>query len=135
MDFEAFLKEFDQREINEWLGIRLIEYSPDYGRICLTKTDKTPQGIGGSVHGGVLATMADVVMLVAVFSNMKEGAEPAGTADLNITYLRPAHGEKIYADARVIKRGRQLATVEVDITDDEGRLCAKSRLLYAFRAA
>lgn len=133
MDFENFARDFDQKDFNRMLGIRLLESAPDYGRICLAKTDTTPQGIGGSVHGGVLATMVDVAMLVAVFSNMKAGSEPAGTADLNITYLRQAHGDNIFADARVIKRGRQLASVEVDITDDEGTLCARGRVLYAFR--
>jgi acyl-coenzyme A thioesterase PaaI-like protein len=30
--------------------------------------------------------------------------------------------------------GRQLAVVEVEITDDAGRLCAKGRTIYALRA-
>lgn len=73
-------------------------------------------------------------MLVAIFSESREGEVPAGTAELGITYLRQAQGENIYAEGRVIKRGRQLSLVEVDISDDEGRLCAKGRTLYAFRA-
>jgi uncharacterized protein (TIGR00369 family) len=59
--------------------------------------------------------------------------QPAGTADLNISYLRPVHGDYADAEAVVIKRGRQLAVIEVSITDDQGRLCAKGRVLYAFR--
>jgi acyl-coenzyme A thioesterase PaaI-like protein len=43
-------------------------------------------------------------------------------------------GSGIFAEARVIKRGRQLAMIEVEITDAGGRLCAKGRTLYAFRA-
>ena len=69
------------------------------------------------------------------FANLKDDQQPAGTADLNITYLRPAHGRHIFADATVVKHGRQLAMIEVTIVDDEGRLCAKGRTLYAFRAA
>lgn len=65
---------------------------------------------------------------------MREGEQPAGTAELSITYLRQTHGVHIYAEANVIKRGRQLSLVEVDITDDDGRLCARGRTLYAFRA-
>jgi acyl-coenzyme A thioesterase PaaI-like protein len=33
-----------------------------------------------------------------------------------------------------VKHGRQLAMIEVSIVDDKGRLCAKGRILYAFRA-
>jgi uncharacterized protein (TIGR00369 family) len=130
---ESFWDDFDNRPFHKMLGITLVERKPGFGRICLTKTADTPAGIGGSVHGGILATMVDVAMLVAIFGDMRPDQEPAGTAELIISYLRQAHGEHIYADATVIKRGRQLAMVEVSIVDDEGRLCARGRTLYAFR--
>jgi acyl-CoA thioesterase len=133
-DFEQYRREFDAQSLQRLLGITLVERRPGYGRICLTRTPATPQGIGGSVHGGILAAMIDIAMIVAIFSDLKPGQTPAGTADLNITYLRPAHGERIYAAAKVIKTGRQLAVVEVEITDGDDRLCAKGRTLYAFRA-
>lgn len=133
-NFEEYRTEFDNHALHKMLGIRLVERRPGFARICLTKESETPQGIGGSVHGGILAAMVDIAMLVAVFSDMKPGVLPAGTADLNISYLRQAHGDHIYADATVIKRGRQLAMIEVSIVDDEDRLCAKGRTLYAFRA-
>ena len=133
-DFESYRKHFDQQPLQRLLGITLVERRPGFGRICLTRTPDTPQGIGGSVHGGVLAAMVDIAMLVAVFTDLRPEQQPAGTADLNITYLRPAHGRKVFADATVVKSGRQLAMVEVTITDDESRVCAKGRTLYAFRA-
>ncbi len=133
-DFAAFKAEFDASPYHRFLGITVVERGPGYGKIVLKKDADTPGGIGGSVHGGVLSAMVDIVMLVALFSELKESEVPAGTAELGITYLRQAHGEHIYAEANVVKRGRQLSSVEVDITDDEGRLCARGRVLYAFRA-
>lgn len=129
-----FIKAFDSNPWHKTLGVTLVEQKPGYGKIMLTRSENTPTGIGGSVHGGVLASMVDIVMLVAIFAEMREGEQPAGTAELGITYLRQSHGEHIYAEGKVVKRGRQLALVEVDITDDEGRLCARGRTLYAFRA-
>ncbi|MBD3649406.1 MAG: PaaI family thioesterase [Pseudomonadales bacterium] len=133
-DFQQYKREFDNQPLHKMLGISLLDRSPGYGKIRLTKDAGTPGGIGGSVHGGILAAMVDIAMLVAMFAEMREGEIPAGTADLNITYLRQAHGDEIIAEARVVKRGRQLSMVEVDITDSEGRLCARGRTLYAFRA-
>ena len=86
------------------------------------------------MHGGVLAAMVDIAMLVAVFADLRPGEQPAGTAELGITYLRQAQGGEIFAEAQVIKRGRQLAMIEVEISDEQGRLCAKGRALYSFRA-
>ncbi len=130
----TFIQEFDNNPFHRSLGITLLERSAGYGRIMLTRNENTPTGIGGSVHGGVLASMVDIAMLVAMFAEMREGEVPAGTAELSISYLRQAQGAHIYATARVIKRGRQLSAVEVDITDDDNRLCARGRTLYAFRA-
>ncbi len=133
-EFDAYRRDFDAQPLQRMLGITLVERRPGFGRICLTRTEATPQGIGGSVHGGVLAAMVDIAMLVAVFSRLRPGQQPAGTADLNISYLRPAHGARVFADAVTIKSGRQLAMIEVSIVDDEDRLCAKGRTLYAFRS-
>lgn len=133
-DFPAYKAQFDANPYHQQLGVTVIEQRPGFGRIRLLKDENTPGGIGGSVHGGVLAAMVDIAMLVAIFAEMREGEVPAGTAELSITYLRQAHGDEIFADANVVKRGRQLSLVEVDITDSEGRLCARGRTLYAFRA-
>ena len=132
-DFETYKETFDANPYHRMLGVTLLEQRPGYGKIMLTRDSDTPSGIGGSVHGGVLAAMVDIVMLVAIFAEMREGEQPAGTAELSITYLRQSHGDHIYAEANVIKRGRQLSLVEVDITDGEDRLCARGRTLYAFR--
>ncbi|MEX1102848.1 MAG: PaaI family thioesterase, partial [Dehalococcoidia bacterium] len=60
---------------------------------------------------------------------------PSGTADLNITYLRPALGERITAEATVLRKGRQLAVAEVEVFAGDGRLCAKGRAIYSLRQA
>lgn len=132
--FAAYKAEFDANPYHRYLGVTVVERGPGYGKIVLAKGPTTPGGIGGSVHGGVLAAMVDIAMLVAMFAEMREGEVPAGTAELSISYLRQTHGEHIYATARVVKRGRQLSHVEVDITDDDDKLCARGRVLYAFRA-
>ncbi len=133
-DFADYKAEFDANPYHQYLGIQVLERGPGYGKIALKKSETTPGGIGGGVHGGVLAAMVDIAMLVAMFAEMREGEVPAGTAELTISYLRQTHGEHIYATAHVLKRGRQLSHIEVDITDDEDKLCAKARTLYAFRA-
>ncbi|MCH8256319.1 MAG: PaaI family thioesterase [Proteobacteria bacterium] len=132
--FTEYKTDFDSNPYHQMLGITLLERSPAYGKIVLLKDGNTPSGIGGSVHGGVLAAMVDIVVLVAMFAEMRDDEQPAGTAELSITYLHQTHGEHIYAEARVVKRGRQLSFVEVDITDDNDRLCARGKVLYAFRA-
>ena len=92
-------------------------------------------GIGGSVNGGVIATMVDMAAVAASLNGLSPDVEPAGTADLAVTYLRPAFGDWVDATASVIKRGRQLSSIEVKVESSEQKLCAHGRVLYASRVS
>lgn len=128
------LNSFNDNPFHQYLGLEIEEHRTDFVRLKLHKTATTPTGIGGSVNGGVIATMVDMAAVTAVFTNLRESDQPAGTADIQVTYLRQAQGDVIYADATVIKRGRQLCSVEVSIINDADVLCARGRVLYALRA-
>ncbi|HEY5645759.1 MAG TPA: PaaI family thioesterase [Pseudomonadales bacterium] len=134
LDPAEFFRNFDANPFHRYLGLTLAETRPDFARLRLAISPDTPTGVGGSVNGGVIATMVDMAAIPAVFSGLGSGSRPAGTADLQVTYLRQAHGAWVDAEATVIKRGRQLCTVEVSIVDDSGQLCARGRVLYALRS-
>jgi uncharacterized protein (TIGR00369 family) len=77
-----------------------------------------------SFHGGVIATLIDLAGHAAVAVKI---GKMAPTIDLRIDYLRPSIGESIVARARLLKVGRRLARVDVDVTDAQGRLIAVRR--------
>lgn len=124
---------FDERPLNKLLGLSLADARPGFARIAMRTSPLTLAGIGGSVHGGLLSALVDIAMLEAVFPMLAANEQPAGTADLNITYLRPALGDTIYAEATVLRKGRQIAVTEVAILDAAGRLCAQGRTIYSLR--
>jgi uncharacterized protein (TIGR00369 family) len=70
---------------------------------------------GGSVHGGVLATMVDVAMGTAVATT---GGESPVTVSLTVTYLAPGSAGRLEARARVRKRGTRLMVVEAEVVQD-----------------
>lgn len=129
-DFE---KHFNEFPLHKFLGLSMVELRDGYAKIAMDTGPNTLGGVGGSVHGGVLAALVDITILRALFAVPDPDVVPAGTADLGITYLRPALGKRIYSEGKVLKKGRQMAVIEVDITDENGKLCAKGRTIYAFR--
>jgi uncharacterized protein (TIGR00369 family) len=48
------------------------------------------------------------------------------TVELKINYLRPVREAKLRAEGRVIQRGRTVGYVECEVTDENGKLVAKS---------
>ena len=117
------------------IGVELVESRTGYARCRLPVADRVRGGVAGSVHGGVISALVDIAAIVAIAATVRHGEQMAGTAELNISYLRPALGTMVFSTAQVIKKGRTLAVCDVDITDDTDRLLAKGRVTYALRSA
>ena len=73
----------------------------------------------GTVHGGVLATLADTAAGVAVSVN------------LDIQYLAPATTGTLLASGRVVKLGRRLAFAEAEVTAADGTTVARAQVTVA----
>jgi 1,4-dihydroxy-2-naphthoyl-CoA hydrolase len=87
----------------------------------------------GIVHGGVYATMAEGMASEATFRAVyPEGNVAVGMSN-QTSFLRPITHGTIHAEARRRHRGRTTWVWEVDFTDDDGKLCALTRVTMAVR--
>ena len=79
----------------------------------------------GTVHGGFLATMLDSALACAIHTTLEQGMLYT-TLQLNINYTRAVHLNtgKLYCEATVIHRGRQMATSEATVKDEAGKIYA-----------
>ncbi len=66
------------------------------------------------VHGGVIYSMADISMGVAVYSTLKKDEETA-TIEIKINYLKPAKTNILICEAKVIQKGKNIAVLESEI--------------------
>jgi uncharacterized protein (TIGR00369 family) len=71
----------------------------------------------GTVHGGVLATLVDTAMGLAVRSATGEDDVPA-TSQLTVTYLRPGKPGRLTVSAQVRTRGEHLTVCDADVQQD-----------------
>lgn len=100
--------------LNHSLGFRIVSYGEGKARAELDCT-LAVQNLNGMLHGGATAALIDHVGTVAIMSADRE-SRPGVTTDLNVTYLAPAAtGGKVYADATVLKIGKIMAYVTVDV--------------------
>ena len=79
----------------------------------------------GTIHGGILCDIADAAMGFAFGSTLGPG-ESFTTIELKINFFRPVRQAQLRAEGRVVQRGRTIGYVECDVTDENGKLIAKS---------
>ena len=88
----------------------------------------------GGLQGGLVATLADIAAGRALLAVIPTGHHLA-TADLNIHYLRSVSVGPARAEATVVRLGRTLAVVRVDVTDaGTGELAAICNLAFSVLA-
>jgi 1,4-dihydroxy-2-naphthoyl-CoA hydrolase len=114
------------------LGIEgYVLESEDLARALLPVTDRVRQPFG-IVHGGAYAALAESLCSRATFDAV--GPDNAAMGQVNeCTFLRPISEGTVQAVARARHRGRTSWVWDVEMSDDEGRLCALSRVIIAVR--
>jgi uncharacterized protein (TIGR00369 family) len=85
-------------------------------------------GVFQSFHGGILMTIADSVACFAVATGTPDD-QAMTTTDMNIRFLAPCLSD-VRAKARVIKFGRVMCPVAVDLFDAAGKHVAVAQVNY-----
>jgi acyl-coenzyme A thioesterase 13 len=108
-------------------GFRPVSWGDGEARVELDVRPEV-QNPGGFLHGGAIATLVDYAGTIAIMTADREG-RPGVTTDLNTTYLTATPGgDTVTASAKVLKIGKTLAFVTVDVTRSDGTLVAQGRM-------
>jgi uncharacterized protein (TIGR00369 family) len=120
--------------MNDALGFEVAELDDERitGSFAVTDAVRQPMGI---VHGGAYAAMAETLASVATYMHVHEGGEIAVGQSNSTSFLRPASEGTVHAEGRRRHRGRTSWIWDVEFTDDQGRVCALSRVTIAVRPA
>lgn len=109
------------------LGMRFEKFGAGTCRLIVPRK-KAYDGVFESFHGGLLMTAADSAAAFAIMTQTGPD-EPITTTDMNIRFLAPCLTD-LTVDARVIRLGRTLCPVAVDLFDANGRHVAVAQVTY-----
>ena len=110
------------------LGFELGEIGPGAVSIRLEVRDELRQN-QGVVHGGAVASLIDTAAAFAVLTQI-ETNERVTTTDLTVHYLRPTNSGRLTASARIVRGGRRLFVLSVEVTNDQQILVATAVTTY-----
>ena len=120
--------------LDDVLGFELLEAGPDgcRARFSIEERVKQPAGL---VHGGAYAALAESMVSATTYLAVADDGNFAVGQSNHTTFMRPATEGTVHAVGVPLHRGRTTWVWDVTFTDDEGRLCAATRVTMAVRPA
>jgi uncharacterized protein (TIGR00369 family) len=117
----------DEAPFSKVLGIRVDKLSTEEAVLSLPFSEDLSNG-DTALHGGVSGSA--IVASAGCIARAALGAEanPCHTSAVQVAYLSAALGEGISATAKLMRKGKELAHVEVDVTAKSGKPVAKGLL-------
>ena len=97
----------------EYIGAEVIDFGDGYAQLAFDVKPHHKQHMG-VVHGGAIATLADHTGWYAVVSQI-EDRYTSVTIEIKINYLKPATGEILRAEAKVVNRTKRTAFATIEI--------------------
>jgi len=134
---ESILRNLEGFGIAHTLGMQIISAEEGIGRVSIAVDARLmhPQQI---VHGGVIFTIADTAMSMALMSVLPRGTR-FGTVEAKINYLLPVREGELLAEGTLLHKGRSTAVLEATIYNivdgDNGERTAIAKALGTFSFA
>lgn len=127
---EALLTKTKER-IPFWslVGIELIDIRKGWAKTKIPYSQKLINA-NGVVHGGVIFSAADSAVGLALLG-LVDRHDLITTIEMKINYLKSFDRGEIFAEAKIIFKGSQIAVGEVEVRDSDGNLVAKATSTYA----
>lgn len=124
---DDIIAEINKIPIVDTLGIQIVSLT-DGACEGVLKRRLSYDGVFKSFHGGLLMTIADSCACFAIFTKTGPHVRLT-TTDMNIRFLAPCLTD-VTAKARLIKFGRTLCPVAVDLFDEDGTQVAVAQVNY-----
>lgn len=115
-----------------FLGLRLARVEPGEVDVGL-EVGASHLNLFGTLHGGMIATLADTATGLAMLTVLERGTTHV-TTSLAVAFLAPGRAGVVTARGRVLKHGRRFGYAEADVVDGAGLLLARATATFAIAA-
>jgi uncharacterized protein (TIGR00369 family) len=105
---------------SRFLGVQLDRLDDSSARLVLPYRDENSNP-GKALHGGCAASLGAIGGQVIARAVLGAESGPWHTAQMQVSYLAAAIGEDVVANARLLRKGRELCFVAIDVETAEGK--------------
>ncbi len=113
------------------LGMEFVEGGEGFARIRMRYQDENSTA-GRALHGGAIASLLDTTGAMAAWTTAQIASPKyfGSTVGVNVNYLSGAIGEDVFAEGRILKRGKEIIYTDVRVTNEAGKLLAQGTVVY-----
>lgn len=124
-DAVEFAREYQQRiPFIQLLKLVTDELGRGTAKLSLPVEPRLTNSMG-AVHGGVIMSLLDVALCTAARTLHPE-SQGVITINLSTSFIGAGGGERLFAEARVLRDGRSMSFVEGEARNADGALVAKA---------
>ncbi|MBS1886936.1 MAG: PaaI family thioesterase [Actinobacteria bacterium] len=123
-----------QSNFDAYIGTEWIQLDPEDARARIELRDELRQPYG-LMHGGVYSTLVESLCSFATAAAVWEEGKIAVGQSIEVSFMRPVTSGHAEARAVARHRGRSTWVWQVEVLDDDERLCALAKMTMAVRPA
>ena len=99
------------------IGLNFTKFEKGWTHCTLDVANQLPNP-HNVLHGGVIYSMADTGMGGALFSVLEPG-QTCTTVEIKISYFKPVTSGTLICESKIVNKGRKIATLESEITNNK----------------
>ncbi|MBW2038296.1 MAG: PaaI family thioesterase [Deltaproteobacteria bacterium] len=121
-------RSFKVAPFEKYMHMEILEIGEGFARVRMPYRDEFTNP-AGKIHGGVIASLVDTAMAVAVFSLVGPGVRYS-TVRLEIKYKAPVRDGEMLAEAKINIQKKRLFKVEAAVKDGDGQVAATATATF-----
>jgi uncharacterized protein (TIGR00369 family) len=116
--------------VRQQMGMTVVEHKPGFVVLSMPIRDDMRGMFEGTIHGGMLATLADTACACCLVGCYDFASEFTVTTDMHVRYYRQPRGGPLRAQATMVHSGRVLLSAECSVFDAQDRVLIRSTATY-----
>lgn len=113
------------------LGMEFVDAGEGWAKLAMRYQDENSTAMK-ALHGGAISSLLDTTGAMAAWTTAAIASPKyfGSTVGINVNYLSGAIGEDVFAEGRVLKRGKEIIYSDVRVTNAAGKLLAQGTVVY-----
>lgn len=116
--------------VHKRMQMNVDRAEPGMAIISMPLTDDVRGLFEGSIHGGMLATLADAASASCLNDSYDVSTHLPVTTDIHVRYYRQPKGGPLVAEARLVHGGRRMLSTDCSVADAEGRVLIRTTATF-----